>query len=232
MSSPNKSTIENQKPMVIPSAPLAATPMLPAVESRTLRPILFSTPMVQAILEGRKTQTRRILKVKGCKPFVPDNSWKLETIIKWNKDYFPYGKIGDVLWVRETFKENFKENIALGQSNYIFRADGKCETDFWKPSIFMPFKACRLFLKITDIRIERLNDISETDALNEGVQVDKKNSETFQHTFYTNYLKNSHSLVRNAKDSFMTLWFEINTVKSWYDNPFVWVIEFQRCVHP
>lgn len=131
---------------VTPSASLAQNPLL--AEAFSVRPILFKGEMVQAILEGHKTQTRGI--VKGTPEFVsnPENSM------------CPYGKIGDVLWVKETWQEwkHDKKN-----STYYFKATDAekfLKTMKWKPSIFMPKYACRLFLKITDIKVQQLNDIS------------------------------------------------------------------------
>ena len=135
-------------------------------------PILFSTEMVQAILEGRKRMTRRVLKVKGCKPFIPDNSWDIATISKWNKDYHPYGKVGDILWVRESFHLS-EFPIADGKYSYKASMDNPnaiYNKGIWKPSIHMPKEACRLFLQIKDIRVERLQDISEEDAKAEGIK--------------------------------------------------------------
>lgn len=161
------------------------------------RPILFSTQMIQAILAGQKTMTRRILKVKGCKPFIPDNSWDIDTISKWNKDYHPYGQVGDILWVRE--------------------------------SLFMPKEACRIFLEITEIRVERLQEISNKDCINEGIK-----RETFPPTgeqcfyFYPCKDLRDDSYLDCPKTSFYSLWKSINGQKNWDDNPFVWVISFKR----
>lgn len=196
-------------------------------------PILFSTHMVQALLEGRKTMTRRILKVKGCKPFIPDASWDKETIEKWNKDYFPYGKVGDLLWVRETwskvtskiqthpvtiFKANFTDTI---EDLTKYMKDNNCT---WKPSIHMPKAAARIWLKITDISVERLQDISEEDAQDEGVLfIDDQGI-----VVYKSYLAQEpfHWSIRTAKKSFETLWQKINGFESWNTNPWVWVIRF------
>ena len=143
------------------------------------RPILFSAPMVRAILDSRKTQTRRIAKVtdKDCKPgmITPLAGFVPRTIAN-HISYCPYGKTGDRLWVRETFK----------QYNGIisYKADGNWISDFndidnfnphenikWKRSIHMPRSASRILLEITGVRVERLQDISECDAKAEGSYV-------------------------------------------------------------
>ena len=163
-------------------------------------PILFSTEMVQAILEGRKRMTRRVLKVKGCKPFIPDNSWDIATISKWNKDYHPYGN-----------------------PNAIYNKG------IWKPSIHMPKEACRLFLQIKDIRVERLQDISEEDAKAEGIKyvIDKL-------TGYCgfDYINDGYNLMTTPFNGFRSLWKKINGFQSWDDNPWVWVIEFEKIEKP
>lgn len=113
------------------------------------RPILFSAPMVRAILDGRKTQTRRVAK--------PD--------AKENEHKCPHGERRDRLWVRETF--------APVSGGAIYRADGErqpgsCCGCAWKPSIFMPRVLSRITLEITEVRVQWLQEISEEDALAEG----------------------------------------------------------------
>jgi len=259
MSSPNKSTIENKKPMVIPSAPLAANPMLPAVVTRKLRPILFSTPMVEAILSGRKSQTRRLVntdsnldfmgfvlgdeKRAGSIGFGYLNHYETVEVVKAKYN------VGDVLWVRETFAETCDEMgspviaYKTGKPRLITACNGKYElckeTDTewsidnypacgnWKPSLFMPFFACRIFLKITDIRVERLQEISIEDAKKEGVEF----KEIEDVPFYKDYEYNKHIHI-SSRSSFATLWYKINGQKSWDKNPFVWVVEFEVCPKP
>lgn len=164
------------------------------------RPILFSTPMVQAILDGRKTQTRRIVK-----PQPPYDEHEVITC--------PYGHAGDVLWVRETWQPS--SSVA-----YVhFKADcrdgdpGKG----WKPSIHMPKDACRLFLLITSVRLERLQSITRQDAAAEGVCIENE-AERFP----------GYQIHRWPEENFQTLWENINGEQSWRDNPWVWVIEFQK----
>ena len=192
------------------------------------RPILFSTDMVQALLAGRKTQTRRILKVKGCKAFIPHSSWSLEEIKRWNKEYHPYGKVGDLLYVRETWNENdnkfyFRaspDTLPRFIKNGISDGDFKFEDCIWKPSIHMPKTAARIWLKITNVRVERLKDISKEDAVCEGVfEIEKDEA-------YKDYMKESGSYA-GPIGSFFSLWESINGLDSLLANPWVWVVEFE-----
>ena len=212
------------------------------------KPILFSTPMVQAILEGRKTQTRRIVKQKLIDSCMFDTT--LNTPENLLPRYCPYGKLGDLLWVRETF---------VLENNYEYYSKYKLPTDRplqhhdgfdliphykatepeprivdedlmndkwddrtrWKPSIFMPRWASRITLEITDIRVERLQDISEEDAAAEGCRpyFDKENPVKVEGCSMP-----MQPLV-TPKESFQKLWQSING--NWKNNPFVWVIEFK-----
>jgi hypothetical protein len=174
------------------------------------RPIIFSGEMVRAILDGRKTQTRRIVKpqpvrenINGIPYF--SNGFPI--------DYrnCPYGQMGDSLWVRETFGES-------GLNRIEYKAYPKDGKDFravmrWKPSIHMPRWASRITLEIVNVRVERLNDISEEDCLKEGV------------TYWP------HEKER-IKERFSHLWQSIYGQGSWGQNPWVWVIEFKRVTPP
>lgn len=201
-------------------------------------PILFSTPMVQALLEGIKTMTRRLVKPQPdseCEPNrVPCILGNEEQWDKWFWDtsegerfikYCPYGDLGDILWVRETFTftEHIKTEPEERHLEYWYKADrfferydawerdtttGIDRVETWKPSIFMPREACRIFLEITDIKVERLNDISEQDAEKEGAE---------QFPFDDTFIQ-----------SFKRIWEKINGKESWKENPWVWVISFKR----
>lgn len=209
------------------------------------KPILFSTEMVQAILEGRKTQTRRTkgLKVVNDNPdsylfnsFSIDNKnatfKRLEGM--WQGVDVPY-KTGDVLWVRETFfRTKYHEHAPLfkNKGKYVYKAtDDFIGCHKWKPSIHMPKEACRLFLKVTNVRVERLKEISENDAIAEGV--DKKGE--LYYDYYSEIPqvgRDFYYKIETAKISFMGLWCKINGVDSWRSNPWVWVIEFERIEKP
>lgn len=181
-------------------------------------PILFSSPMVQAILEGRKTQTRRItkypLKLKGWHVSIGEGQ-KPPPI-----EFCPYN-VGDVLWVRETFTE-WPENEF---QYFVDTALGE-ELGKWKPSIHMPKKAARIFLRVKYIRSERLRDLFHSDARSEGIDfVQGKSSK-----LYYNYLTLDYGC--NELFSFMTFWQSIYGEESWGQNPFVWVYEFERIEKP
>jgi hypothetical protein len=158
--------------------------------------ILFSAPMVRAILEGRKTQTRRVLN--------PMHISVTGELLRW-----PYGDRGDRLWVRETWR--------VGSDNRVhYRADEPDGGGPWRPSIFMPRGASRITLVVTDVRPERLQDISEGDAEREGVDGPSCSDEAYG--WY-------------PSGSFRDLWISLNGKRpgcSWADNPWVWVLTFER----
>ena len=205
------------------------------------KPILFSTPMVQAILDGRKTQTRRIVKnipsvcysvsvsedgtyLRG----VSDNGsalWIIECP----------SKIGDILWVRETWWHNRE---TWGDSEvFLYKADfpidGYDHVDAykWKPSIFMPKDACRLKLRVTDISVERLQCIDESEALAEGITSFTKDGVGFKFGldgWNWSYRDKSPFMCSNAVLAYSELWESINGSGAWDKNPWVWVITFER----
>ncbi len=203
------------------------------------RPIIFSAPMVRAILEGRKTVTRL-----GVKPqpeghyweWVPgyvgeyrhegDNLWHFAHRIPQNPQWdcerqirCPYGQPGDRLWVRETWCYAWDDEREgwTDPERYCYRADGvevinvdDSECSPWKPSIHMPRRASRITLEVTGVRVERLQDISDEQALAEGVD-------------RTNALYKG-----NSRRLFADLWDSINGFGSCAVNPWVWVVEFKR----
>lgn len=210
--------------------PIAADPLLTA---GNFKPILFSTPMVQAILRGEKTQTRRIIKSN-------------EISEKINLARCKY-KVGDILWVRETFTILEPEHCEGMSERFYYKADHhEMNEDWrlecirkgypykWKPSLFMPRSASRIFLKIKSIRVERLNNISESDAIAEGIERWIETRMVSKPTHYKVYFQNCKpedlmSYTSDPIDSYETLWQKINGEKSWAENPFVWVYEFERC---
>ena len=194
------------------------------------RPILFCAPMVRAILDGRKTQTRRIMKVQPP----PDARVTVEHYtsivtdrrygdMKPGKEVFgalwdggecglpcPYGQPGDRLWVRETW-----QRAATDTGECLFyRADAD-ESGPWRPSIHMPRWASRITLRITDICVERLLDISENDARAEGVSSEWDDYEKYGQSEPYRY-------------GFSELWNSINGADAWDKNPWVWAISFER----
>lgn len=191
------------------------------------RPIIFNSEMVRAILYGRKTQTRRIVKPQPIG--IPDGAYcdpynkNCEHFTFWTKDNkmclplgnvkikgketahwkCPYGHPGDRLWVRETFSTSTK--------GWIYKADGhdlsRALSTRWKPSIHMPRWASRITLEITNVRVERLQNISEEDARAEG--------------WISKTLCSPYTWYRD-------LWKSVYGEESWNSNPWIWVIEFKR----
>lgn len=178
--------------------------------------------MVQAILAGRKVQTRRVVKDR----LLQDNHDKeIEEFLKLTA-ICPYGQPGDVLWVRETWQPSASGAYVHFKADCIDTDPGKG----WKPSIHMPKDACRLFLRITNVRVERLQSISEQDAVAEGIkpmQSFDSGAGVSERQLYENYLLQGYTEVL-PKDSFCSLWASINGEQSWRYNPWVWVIEFER----
>ncbi|HBB16896.1 MAG TPA: hypothetical protein DCZ97_07800 [Syntrophus sp. (in: bacteria)] len=190
------------------------------------RPILFSGPMVLAILEGRKTQTRRIAKVTGdgCKPgFITPLGCHVPRRVEEHISYCPYGKVGDRLWVREAFHLCGTDINGKPHTEWIYRAGSYEEPGMectvckkpvrWKPSIHMPRYASRLTLEITDVSVERLQDISEEDAKAEGCAPGLTN------------VKKCHGWTPYVL-GYSLLWNEINGPDAWRKNPYVWVVSF------
>ena len=228
-------------------------------------PILFSTQMVKAILDGRKSQTRRMCKIQsehdrvtsldgkqkqGWMAYPQEDSWKGKFV------KCPYGEPGDVLWVRETHyayghwtsvldtetgkKEWHFSDVTLdpvfgNKDGYLYENEidsgmilkrGCGKIGYYKrPSIHMPKAACRIWLRVKSVRVELLQEISYVDAAKEGVLA-YWNSE-YEAFWYENYLNERH-LYSDPRDSFESLWISIHGDKSWDENPYVWVIEFER----
>lgn len=225
------------------------------------RPIIFSGPMVRAILEGRKTMTRRVLK-RAHDTIGKDTAWAVcpasdSGWIAWfgllgrnieeftKKSYAhgfpcPYGAVGDLLWVREKWQAihvdsdegdyHASYDIPPAATEYwkIIYAASDPQADYhkddrgfsWRPSIHMPRWASRLTLEITGVKVERLQDIGEQDAISEGTREPSIRSM-------------SNALAQAAwseRQVFQRLWNHININResfSWSDNPWVWVVEFR-----
>jgi len=209
-----------------------------------MKPILFNTEMVKALLDGRKTVTRRVVKPKCKHNFVSTGidgepaecrMIDIETQEIVRHVYPPY-QPGDILYVRETFyKHNCAENECIMKeysdcNGCTHTNNGECysykashENDLnvkWSPSLHMPREAARIFLRVTDVRVERLQDITEEQAIAEGVRIGLGGEPFF-----------------SCKDAFVRLWDSTlpknpNKFKcpenSLTTNPFVWVIEFEK----
>lgn len=190
------------------------------------RPILFNTEMVQAILAGKKTQTRRLLKDKQFIKYADDD----ETIEFLKATAIcPFGGKGDKLWVRETW-----QTWALG---WVYKASYGADLPKdikWKSSLFMPKEACRIKLKITDVRIERLHEITDADAREEGIKmVDDFNWKDYVGDFsgfdFDAYITSKYGKNLSGEvSSYASLWSQINGLDSWQSNPWVWVITFEK----
>ena len=214
------------------------------------KPILFSTEMVQAILEGRKTQTRRIIKPQPKEGIITTafdfkkGFYASKIKIEENPDRFEITKLfkpkyqtGDILWVRESFFNcsSFKEYPLFSEikGNFCYKTNDFIGCHKWKPSIHMPKEAARIFLEVTNVRVERLQDISEEDAIAEGI--DKKGDlyfNYFESKLLGKGLPKEYFYKEIPKVSFMSLWSKINGIDSWKANPWVWVYEFKQVHHP
>lgn len=189
-------------------------------------PILFNAEMVQAILNGSKTQTRRSFTPKmlknielgvqlgECYPLQHERGRDDSYI----KSFCPFGEVGDLLWVREAYakdlptKTGYAYRATYTSDELIGNTNGVIK---WIPSIHMPKQACRLVLEIVDIRYEQLNEITETDAIAEGCD-DSQSEAALQMGWYEKPVR-----------AFRRLWEQVYGEKSWKDNPFVWVVEFK-----
>ena len=229
------------------------------------RPILFSAPMVRAILEGRKSVTRRAMKVQ---PVLNGKFWQVYGA-GWSDGVTsvpavtghslstkcPYGKPGDRLWVRETFAllgnedgmcTDWNDRLIKGDERdaaRIFRAsctigdyglwDIPCKADWkpdteemsydgaWRPSIHMPRWASRILLEITDVRVERLQDITPEQVTAEGVST---RGEAMWGSRW--WVDAPEQAIEDARKDFADLW--TSTGGNWDANPWVWVVEFKR----
>lgn len=215
-------------------------------------PILFKPEMVQAIMSGIKTQTRRSVPEKILDAYYNYDDWvnsvgKPEGSVRvYEKEYFLNAcryELGDILWVRETWGElydtcdhpeisgGYKERSSLG---YVYKADNYVHNkDFdgfftgWKPSIHMPKQACRLFLRVTDIRVEKLREITEDDAIAEGVEKLMLDVGGHEVNLYKDY-EGASTGCHSARTSFGSLWNKINGEVSFFENPWVYVIKFEK----
>lgn len=222
------------------------------------RPMIFNTEMVRAILDGRKTQTRRIMK-KQPEPskaregdfyfpcdkmqsmvhvsdFIPGNS-----MIPDAHEFFskccPFGEVGDRIWVRETWA---RYNIDQDSHDMAYRAttpEDWAEEGRWRPSIHMPRWASRITLEITGVRVERLNDITHEDAGREGLHTEVWDQTVVARNyaaedeffqFWSESMPHYVEMNELFRASFHSLWQSIYGEESWQANPWVWVIDFRR----
>lgn len=207
------------------------------------RPIIFSAPMVRAILAGRKAQTRRVLKGANHGPGIEFDGMRTGNIANFSYVHgglfsqvrLPFAP-GDTLWVREAW---FPEVAGEPGFPVWYRATDEATIPYanvrWKPSIFMPRWASRITLKVTAVKVERLQDISEEDAKAEGamLHVPSKSSVAGTtrpgDTYYFDRNENGRLYEDiSARGAFEILWASINGAASWEANPWCCAISFER----
>jgi hypothetical protein len=208
-------------------------------------PILFSTAMVQALLAGRKTQTRRVVKFPLKVPMVMASIGDCDSppmlyCCKW--------QAGDMMYVRETWQHTDCMNLHRSDENagYIYKAsengeawESSDENWHWKPSIHLPKDGSRIWLQIESVKVERVQGISEDDAIAEGVQenlcddpakcpsVLKGDICCGKGEYFRYPVDFDDEPCYSAQESFQTLWQSINGRESWDANPWVWVVSFK-----
>ena len=188
----------------------------------TERPMLFSAPMVCALLAGSKTQTRRALKARALEGVSDPAGFVPQFVADAENRMCPYGKPGNNLWVREAWAAWAPHPDNDDTDSVIYRATDGRVPERWKPSIHMPRWASRITLEITGVRVERLKDITEADAVAEGIE---RRASGF--AWYTGRDAKT-SYTTNPITSYSSLWESINGAGSWDANPWVWVVEFRR----
>ncbi|EOJ3027456.1 hypothetical protein ACM2RR_002198 [Klebsiella pneumoniae] len=215
--------------------------------------LIFNSEMVRAILDGRKTQTRRPIKWKQTR-FTEIGEREDGSKWPWSEDAehacdfwhpCPFGDVGDRIWVRETWAEAGASapDLKLYRANYPEHVPSHYENVppedeiRWTPSIHMPRRASRILLEITDVRVERLNAISEEGAQREGVHTEvwdqtvvarnyAARDEFFQ--FWSEDMPHYVEMNQLYRSSFRSLWESIYGAENWLATPWVWVIEFKR----
>ena len=213
-----------------------------------IKPILFNTDMVRAILDGRKTVTRRLIKPKSknaCGFFVitrkSDGAFMGVYDCDENEMMFESPQtqpayVGDILYVRETWCDDRQFTHDDTPGRYFYKASESDDfTSKWHPSIHMPKEAARIWLKVKDVRVERIKDMTDKDALNEGAQGVKCDHAGLGAYGCTDCMNTGW--LEPPILEFIGIW--DSTIKKsdidcygWDANPWVWVIEFERCEKP
>lgn len=202
------------------------------------RPIIFDCSLIPSIIDGIKTQTRRVMKVQ------PPEGWDGSSARSALSAKCPHGKTGDLLWVRETWQGQLCEDLDGDldffsiREFFVYKADGGPTPEFidsdenyregWNSPVSMPRAASRITLEVTDVRVERLQDISEEDAKAEGIR-ELPLQEGAPGSWWR-YEAFASKHYRTAIDAFRGLWTNINKKpeNSWESNPWVWVIDFKK----
>lgn len=224
------------------------------------RPILFSAPMVRAILDGNKTQTRRFVKITHRTPGLaaclqpPDPAWVMPSVAV---ELCPYGQPGDLLWVRENFYIDHGDYAngerlpvlqcptTVDEDEIYYPADARRDGPWCcqlipecscaevgkprvRPSIHLPRWASRITLEITDVRAQRIQEISEEDAIAEGIRDFTMKTSSGSYSLYGTSMQ-QHEMGTTARMGFEILWDSINgKTCSWKNNPWCWAISFER----
>lgn len=206
-----------------------------------MKPIIFSTEMVKAILDGRKTQTRRVINpqpkegargswytiVKGHHYFITNEPFENQDgsiLHPWDRRQFidrcSKYRPGDILWVRETWNGDWCDHYTYKADGGSAVAAGYAKEPRWYPSIHMPREAARIFLRVTGVRVERVQDISEKDAIADGC-VGVTGYDAYGEPIYW---------IEEPGEQYANLWNTINEKRGygWNTNPWVWVYEFER----
>lgn len=205
------------------------------------RGMIFNGEMVRAILDGRKTQTRRPIKWKQTRfteigEREDGSNWPWSEDAEHACDFWhpcPFGAVGDRIWVRETWADAGASapGLKLYRANYpehvpsIYENVPPAKEIRWTPSIHMPRWASRILLEITDVRVERLNAISEEDAEAEGIDMEALYDSQDCYDCIADHNMTGRPTVTGA---FKYLWESIYGEEGWKSNPWVWVIEFKR----
>jgi hypothetical protein len=190
------------------------------------RPILFSGPMVRAILDGRKTMTRRVVRLSAGEIAHEGGDGSLHAVANTTGGccverviQCPYGVPGDLLWVRETWATTEQAGVHPSDAEILYRATDPDWVTWdgwrWRPSIFMPRWASRLKLRITSVSVERVQEITEEDAMREGVNAESVSTQPGIYSY---------------RAPFAALWDDINAKRGfgWDANPWVWVVGFEQ----
>jgi hypothetical protein len=207
---------------------------LPIGEVITERPLLYQTEMVQAILEDRKTETRRTVKLDTGQLGADSAERLSQTYFMFQEKGLPvagrncpYGKPGDLLWVRESFYKHPKNGWNIHyKSDYQNTEDDQWKGTEWKlkPSIHMPKAASRIWLMVESIGVQRVQDINQSDARHEGIESHYDGPRLIG---CKNYLNEGPRYLSTSCLSFASLWISINGLDSYRSNPWVWIIKFR-----
>ena len=197
-----------------------------------MKGICFKEPLFNATVEGRKTQTRRIMKPQ---PYLlkttNETQWLRELNLRPNElngDFKPRYKVGDIVYLKEPYRY-FDKSIFEVELQYKYRGDIKLDWDYkvidsWENKLFMPAEAARYFIEITGVNAERLQDISDTDCEKEGI------CPVWENSFVIGWNNKSSKVVyENRRQAYAALINQINGRGTWEANPYVWVYDYKLC---